>query len=89
MHSKIHFYTKGYEGLYDHVPKNMLPFEYGGSAGKFDDFKQFTLNELLKKRYLYIVLSVNKIYIIKISFRKYLMDPEQWVIQQKTNNCES
>lgn len=33
----MHFHTAGYESLYEHVPKHLLPAEYGGDAGKIED----------------------------------------------------
>lgn len=38
----LHFHTSGYESLYEFVPRQQLPLEYGGDAGKSDDlFKQW------------------------------------------------
>lgn len=33
----MHFHTSGYESLYEYVPKENLPEEYGGDVGKIDD----------------------------------------------------
>lgn len=33
----MHFHTSGYDSLYEHVPREILPLEYGGKAGAFDD----------------------------------------------------
>lgn len=34
----MHFHTSGYETLYEHVSRDILPLEYGGDAGKIDEF---------------------------------------------------
>lgn len=38
LYDVMHFHTDGFESLYEHVPKDILPLEYGGDAGKIDDF---------------------------------------------------
>jgi len=35
-----------YSSLHKHIPKEILPFEYGGTAGKFDDMAE-EFNQLL------------------------------------------
>lgn len=34
----MHFHTSGYESLYEYIPREYLPFEYGGNAGELDKF---------------------------------------------------
>ncbi|XP_075155398.1 alpha-tocopherol transfer protein-like [Haematobia irritans] len=46
----IHFHTTGIETLYEHVPKDMLPEEYGGKAGKLSDLKEQFTKQLSEKR---------------------------------------
>ncbi|TMW49155.1 hypothetical protein DOY81_005745 [Sarcophaga bullata] len=46
----IHFHTDGIESLYDHVPREMLPSEYGGRAGSLSEIKIKWRNVLQKKR---------------------------------------
>lgn len=46
----MHFHTSGFESLYEHVPREDLPFEYGGSAGKIDDFFKDWLAIVEKQR---------------------------------------
>ncbi|XP_013113296.1 alpha-tocopherol transfer protein-like [Stomoxys calcitrans] len=46
----IHFHTNGIETLYDYVPKEMLPEEYGGNAGKLSDLKAVFRKTLEEKR---------------------------------------
>ncbi|XP_061399015.1 alpha-tocopherol transfer protein-like [Musca vetustissima] len=46
----IHFHTTGIETLYEHVPKDMLPDEYGGKAGKLSDLKDEFTKTLLENR---------------------------------------
>lgn len=38
----MHFHTAGYDSLYEHVPRGILPTLYGGEAGNIDDiFKEW------------------------------------------------
>ena len=46
----MHFHTDGLESLYDHVPRDMLPSEYGGKAGSLSEIKIKWRNVLQKKR---------------------------------------
>lgn len=48
--SMMHFHTTGLETLYDHVPKELLPVEYGGLAGNLTDLKAQFMKEMLNKR---------------------------------------
>ncbi|XP_037931848.1 alpha-tocopherol transfer protein-like, partial [Teleopsis dalmanni] len=46
----IHFHTNGINGLYEHVPRSMLPEEYGGDCGSFEKLKAQTMLLLQQKR---------------------------------------
>ncbi|XP_065364258.1 alpha-tocopherol transfer protein-like [Calliphora vicina] len=46
----IHFHTDGIESLYEHVPRDMLPSEYGGKAESLSVIKSKWWNILTKKR---------------------------------------
>ena len=46
----MRFHTAGIESLYDYVPKDMLPEEYGGKAGKLTDLKEEFMQLMLEKR---------------------------------------
>lgn len=46
----MHFHTTGIETLYEHVPKELLPEEYGGLAGKLSDLKEEFMKFMVKKR---------------------------------------
>ncbi|XP_037824725.1 alpha-tocopherol transfer protein-like [Lucilia sericata] len=46
----MHFHTTGIETLYEHVPKELLPEEYGGQAGKLTDLKEDFMQLMFKKR---------------------------------------
>lgn len=49
----MHFHTAGYESLYDHIPREILPKEYGGNAGQVDDIFNEWLQVIEKhKEYL-------------------------------------
>ena len=49
----MHFHTSGYESLYKHVPRDVLPEEYGGYAGKFDDlFEEYKRTLYAEKDYI-------------------------------------
>lgn len=47
---QIHFHTEGIERLYEHVPRDMLPTEYGGKAGSLSEIKTKIQNVFDKKR---------------------------------------
>uniref|UniRef100_T1P7W3 CRAL/TRIO domain protein n=1 Tax=Musca domestica TaxID=7370 RepID=T1P7W3_MUSDO len=46
----MHFHTSGIESLYEFIPQDMLPEEYGGTAGKLEDFKAQFLEKVMEKR---------------------------------------
>uniref|UniRef100_A0A1L8EG33 Putative phosphatidylinositol transfer protein sec14 n=1 Tax=Haematobia irritans TaxID=7368 RepID=A0A1L8EG33_HAEIR len=46
----MHFHTDGLEGLYEHVPKEMLPEEYGGNAGTIAELKEKYFATVIEKR---------------------------------------
>ncbi|XP_073830644.1 alpha-tocopherol transfer protein-like isoform X2 [Musca autumnalis] len=48
--NKIHFHVRGVESLFEFVPKEMLPTEYGGNAGSVDDLSERMLNALRSQR---------------------------------------
>ncbi|XP_037935155.1 alpha-tocopherol transfer protein-like [Teleopsis dalmanni] len=53
VYKLIHFHTTGLDTLYEHVPRDMLPEEFGGSAGKLADIKaKWTERVQEKKGYL-------------------------------------
>lgn len=39
----MHFHSYGFETLHNHIPKELLPDEYGGSAGKLEELYVNTL----------------------------------------------
>lgn len=47
---QIHFHTDGLEGLYDQVPRDMLPADYGGKARSLADITTEWWNIVYKKR---------------------------------------
>lgn len=49
----MHFHSSGYETLYEYIPKNMLPNEYGGNAGKLDEIHKKSL-ELVERQKEYL-----------------------------------
>ncbi|XP_036339651.1 alpha-tocopherol transfer protein-like [Rhagoletis pomonella] len=46
----IRFHTVSLDSLYEHVPRSILPEEYGGTGGKIADLKAILLSELAHKR---------------------------------------
>lgn len=38
IRNRVHIHTDGLESLYKFVPKDILPEEYGGTAGKLQEF---------------------------------------------------
>lgn len=55
----MHFHSTGIESLYDYVPKEMLPDEYGGKAGKLTDLKEEFMQLVIKKRYVCMHLFID------------------------------
>ncbi|XP_059224120.1 alpha-tocopherol transfer protein-like isoform X2 [Stomoxys calcitrans] len=50
----IHFHIQGFETLYEHVPRNMLPMDYGGKAKSLADITTQWW-EIVKKNRAYIM----------------------------------
>uniref|UniRef100_A0A1A9VSE1 CRAL-TRIO domain-containing protein n=1 Tax=Glossina austeni TaxID=7395 RepID=A0A1A9VSE1_GLOAU len=46
----IYFHTASIDTLYEHVPRELLPDEYGGSAGKLSDLKAQFMQVMSDKR---------------------------------------
>lgn len=46
----MHFHVNGLEALYDFVPREILPEECGGYAGKIEDLSEQFRETLLEKR---------------------------------------
>lgn len=46
----MHFHTTGLETLYEFVPKEFLPTEYGGSLGSLEEFYDKSLEAMDSKR---------------------------------------
>ncbi|XP_013113297.1 alpha-tocopherol transfer protein-like [Stomoxys calcitrans] len=46
----MHFHTDGLDGLYEHIPKEMLPEEYGGNAGTIPELKKKVVATMMEKR---------------------------------------
>lgn len=49
----MHFHSSGYASLYKHIPRYMLPDEYGGMAGKLDEIYKKSL-ELVERQSDYL-----------------------------------
>lgn len=49
----MHFHSSGYASLYEHIPRYMLPDEYGGMAGKLDEIYKKSL-ELVERQSDYL-----------------------------------
>ncbi|XP_061398072.1 alpha-tocopherol transfer protein-like [Musca vetustissima] len=47
---KIQFHVRSIENLFESVPKEMLPSEYGGNSSSIDDLSEEMLNSLRSKR---------------------------------------
>lgn len=85
--SQIHFHLPDSETLNEHVPKEVLPVEYGGSGGSMSDIKQDWLKKIKSSRWVTILFSS----IIMFSdtepaknyhFSDYLMDQKNWKIDE-------
>uniref|UniRef100_W8C8M2 Alpha-tocopherol transfer protein-like n=1 Tax=Ceratitis capitata TaxID=7213 RepID=W8C8M2_CERCA len=50
VYKLIIFHTSSLESLYEHVPRSILPEEYGGTGGKLAELKAQLLMELSRKR---------------------------------------
>lgn len=46
----MHFHTNGYETLYEHVSREILPVEYGGNSGINDEIYDKWIEELTSHR---------------------------------------
>lgn len=46
----MHFHTTGYDSLFEHVSREILPFEYGGKAGAIDDLYDDWMKVLKSRR---------------------------------------
>jgi ADP-glucose pyrophosphorylase len=53
-----HFHTSGYESLFEFIPKEFFPNEYGGNAGSTDKLYKENL-EILEKHKDYIMNDEN------------------------------
>lgn len=49
IRNRVHIHSDGLESLYKFVPKDVLPEEYGGTAGKSQDFHGKSLSLILIK----------------------------------------
>lgn len=49
----MHFHVTGLDTLYAHVPRDILPEECGGHAGKIEDLSDQFYKQLLSKRYVF------------------------------------
>lgn len=81
----MHFHVTGLDTLYAHVPRDILPEECGGHAGKIEDLSDRFYKQLLSKRYDFNFSSqLKKAYlnVFVYLFRDYLMDPKYWVIEK-------
>lgn len=47
----LNFHAPGSETLYDFVPKDILPEEYGGLAGKMSTLKKYWVKKVYDHRY--------------------------------------
>jgi hypothetical protein len=52
VNDSLHFHST-YDSLYEFIPREILPFEYGGEAGKIDDIFRKNL-ELMESRKEYL-----------------------------------
>uniref|UniRef100_W8C5Z9 Alpha-tocopherol transfer protein n=1 Tax=Ceratitis capitata TaxID=7213 RepID=W8C5Z9_CERCA len=50
VYKMIHFHTDGMESLFEYIPREMLPNEYGGNAGEIAELKKIWTDELKVKR---------------------------------------
>nr|XP_049708172.1 alpha-tocopherol transfer protein-like [Helicoverpa armigera] len=44
--NRLYVHNKNYEELYKHIPKDVLPAEYGGNAGTIDDISEYWRNKV-------------------------------------------
>lgn len=50
VRSRFQFHTPGSETIFDFIPKEILPEEYGGDAGPLKVMKNFWVKKFLEKR---------------------------------------
>ncbi|EDV99635.1 alpha-tocopherol transfer protein [Drosophila grimshawi] len=53
VYQMINYHTEGMDSLYELIPRDMLPMEYGGKAGTVDEIKQRWLR-ILKEKTAYL-----------------------------------
>ncbi|XP_063529629.1 uncharacterized protein LOC134740905 [Cydia strobilella] len=46
LKQRIHVHNKDYEGLYKHVPKEILPAEYGGNSGTIQEINEYWIQKV-------------------------------------------
>lgn len=46
----MHFHTSGLETVFDYIPREMMPDEYGGKAGKLSALSEQSLALIKGKR---------------------------------------
>jgi hypothetical protein len=46
LNDSMHFHTAGFESLYDFVPKELLPNEYGGTVGELNEHYKQTVSDM-------------------------------------------
>ncbi|XP_063240214.1 alpha-tocopherol transfer protein-like [Bacillus rossius redtenbacheri] len=47
---KLKFHRGGLDSLYKYIPQEILPFEYGGNAGSFEDLHKKTMEVMMQHR---------------------------------------
>jgi hypothetical protein len=49
LFENMHFHTNNYETLYEFIPQELLPNEYGGSYGTIDEIYEDNLKYVFEK----------------------------------------
>ena len=47
---KLHVHQIGSKTLYDFIPQSLMPYEYGGKAGKLEDFQKQLIFHIKENR---------------------------------------
>lgn len=82
------FHTPGNDTLDQYIPRDMLPEEYGGKAGKVDDLKKYWVDVLRSKRYNTIFDSFSKL-ITGLCYRDYVMNEKYWKVDETKRRIPS